>query len=153
MRAFLLTCPLNTGCAVDSTINQKDSDKPNEGGGNFGDRRNGGRLHAGVDLQGARGEIVVATGDGVVSRADESDSGGYGKQVKIDHGGGIETRAGHLDEMFVKPGEPVRAGQPIGLMGRTGSVPGDTHTHQEVIVDGRAIDPANVLPGLRARRR
>ncbi|MDI1241419.1 MAG: M23 family metallopeptidase, partial [bacterium] len=67
----------------------------------YGFRRNpfGGRtyeFHAGMDIDGERGEIVVAPGNGIVSEVGYK--GGYGNMVEIDHGNGLSTRCGHLSK-------------------------------------------------------
>lgn len=134
-------------------VNQKD--KPGEGEGTFGSRRDGNppRTHQGIDIQSTVGEPIFAAGPGKVVRADGRDVDGYGNQVIIDHGNGVQTRLGHLDSMFVKPGDQVSGGQAVGRAGRTGNPPpkADPHVHYEVSVDGVRIDPYPLVPGLRRR--
>jgi murein DD-endopeptidase MepM/ murein hydrolase activator NlpD len=108
----------------------------------FGERwhplRGGYRFHAGVDLAAPTGSPLAATSDGVVTRAGYA--GGYGLLITIDHGGGIETRYGHLSGVSVAVGQQVRAGQLIGFVGSTGESTGP-HVHYEVRVNGRAVNP------------
>ena len=96
-------------------------------------------MHGGIDLAGPVGTPVYATADGVVGRA-EWNSGGYGNLIKVDHGRGIETRYGHLAQMLVRDGQPVKRGQLIGRMGSTGRSTGN-HLHYEVRIDDRAVNP------------
>ena len=70
----------------------------------------------------------------------EWNSGGYGNLVEINHGQGIQTRYGHLSRMIARPGQRVRRGELIGLMGSTGRSTG-SHLHYEVRIDGRAVNP------------
>lgn len=128
------------------------------GDGVFGSRRDGSppRTHQGIDIQATVGEPIYASGPGTVVRADGRDARGYGNQVAIDHGNGVVTQVGHLDRMFVKPGERVSGGQPIGQVGRTGNSPkdpadGDAHAHYEVWVDGVKVDPTALVPDLQRR--
>jgi murein DD-endopeptidase MepM/ murein hydrolase activator NlpD len=100
--------------------------------------RGGYRFHSGVDLAAPTGSPLTATSDGVITSAGRS--GGYGLLVAIDHGGGVETRYGHLSALNVAIGEPVRAGQVIGFVGSTGESTGP-HVHYEVRVNGRPVDP------------
>ena len=96
-------------------------------------------MHGGIDLAGPYGTPVYATADGIVARS-EWNNGGYGNLVEINHGQGIETRYGHLSRLIAQPGQRVRRGDLIGLMGSTGRSTGN-HLHYEVRIDGRAVNP------------
>lgn len=96
-------------------------------------------MHAGIDLAGPIGTPIYATADGFVGRS-EWNGGGYGNLVELNHGQGIQTRYGHLSRRMVEPGQRVRRGQVIGLMGSTGRSTG-SHLHYEVRIDGRAVNP------------
>jgi murein DD-endopeptidase MepM/ murein hydrolase activator NlpD len=96
-------------------------------------------MHAGIDLSGAYGTPIYATADGVIARS-EYNSGGYGNLVEINHGQGIQTRYGHLSQRIAQPGQRVRRGELIGLMGSTGRSTGN-HLHYEVRIDGQAVNP------------
>lgn len=115
---------------------------------NFGVRSdpfNGGaRMHKGIDIPGPVGTPVYATADGIVSRAGWAS--GYGNLVQISHGGGLETRYGHMSKLVAAPNSYVRRGQLIGLMGSTGRSTG-SHLHYEVRVDGQAINPMPFVAG------
>lgn len=95
-------------------------------------------LHTGVDFHFNPGEKVKATAPGKVVSAGWA--GGYGNMVEIDHGDGISTRYGHMEEVLVKAGDTVKAGDAVGLAGSTGRSTG-THLHYEVRENGHAIDP------------
>lgn len=96
-------------------------------------------MHGGIDLAGPVGTPIYATADGVVQRS-EWNNGGYGNLVEINHGQGIQTRYGHLSRLIARPGQRVRRGDLIGLMGSTGRSTG-SHLHYEVRIDGRAVNP------------
>lgn len=100
------------------------------------------RMHAGVDIRGPVGTPVYATADGYVGRAQRA--GGYGNLVEVEHGKGLQTRYGHLSKILVNPGDQVRRGQLIGLMGSTGRSTG-SHLHYEVRMDGGAVNPVPFL--------
>ncbi|MBX3562862.1 MAG: M23 family metallopeptidase [Sphingomonas sp.] len=96
-------------------------------------------MHGGIDLAGPVGTPIYATADGIVQRS-EYNRGGYGNLVEINHGQGIQTRYGHLSRLIAQPGQRVRRGDLIGLMGSTGRSTG-SHLHYEVRIDGRAVNP------------
>jgi murein DD-endopeptidase MepM/ murein hydrolase activator NlpD len=100
-------------------------------------------MHSGVDIAAARGTPIVAAADGLVTIA--GPSGGYGLMVEVDHGGGLSTRYAHASELLVRPGDSVRQGQPLALVGSTGASTGP-HLHFEVRVDGQAQDPLRWFP-------
>jgi murein DD-endopeptidase MepM/ murein hydrolase activator NlpD len=99
--------------------------------------------HAGIDIDGQRGDPILAAAPGVVVSA--GTDGPYGRRVEIDHGDGIVTLYAHADRLLVHTGDQVRAGQRIAEVGRSGNARG-THLHFEVRRQGRAVDP---LPYLR----
>jgi murein DD-endopeptidase MepM/ murein hydrolase activator NlpD len=89
---------------------------------------------------------VYAAADGVVVAATRS-SEGYGDHVIIAHDDHTFTLYGHLESFAVHPGDRVKQGQLIGLVGSTGNSTGP-HTHFEVRVDRKPTDPAPYLPPL-----
>lgn len=114
----------------------------------FGYRRNpfGGRsyeFHAGMDIDGDRGDIVTAPANGIVTKAGWE--GGYGNLIEIDHGNGLTTRYGHLSRGDVQIGDTVQRGQLIGLIGSTGRSTGP-HLHYELRLNDKPINPRRLLP-------
>jgi murein DD-endopeptidase MepM/ murein hydrolase activator NlpD len=99
-------------------------------------------MHTGLDFRAATGDPVRATANGKVVSAGWS--GGYGRMVEIDHGNGLSTRYGHLSEIGVKVGDPIKIGQVIGEVGSTGRSTGP-HLHYETRIDGEAVDPQKFL--------
>jgi murein DD-endopeptidase MepM/ murein hydrolase activator NlpD len=99
-------------------------------------------MHTGMDLRADVGDPVLATASGTVTVAGWS--GGYGKMVEIDHGNGFTTRYGHLSEIEVKVGQPIKLGQSVGRVGVSGRSTGP-HLHYETRIDGEAVDPQKFL--------
>lgn len=114
----------------------------------FGRRSNptggGQQHHAGLDLAPGCDAPIAAAGRGVVVRSGAA--AGYGNLVVVDHGEGVVTRYGHMDDedLVVVVGQPVSAGQQIARVGSTGDSTG-CHLHFEVLVDGLAVDPLAFL--------
>jgi murein DD-endopeptidase MepM/ murein hydrolase activator NlpD len=82
--------------------------------------------HYGVDMAAPTGTPIHAPADGVVSISDEYYlDGGF---TLIDHGQGVSTSYLHQSRRLVKPGDAVKRGQRIGLIGATGRATGP-HLH------------------------
>lgn len=98
--------------------------------------------HKGIDMAAPSGTPIYATADGTVDMAQWY--GGYGNFIKIEHGGELETRYGHLSKLNVRPGQDVKKGDLIGFVGSTGRSTGP-HLHYEVRIAGDAVDPTPYL--------
>jgi murein DD-endopeptidase MepM/ murein hydrolase activator NlpD len=114
----------------------------------FGFRRNpfGGRtyeFHPGMDIDGERGDIVVAPANGTVIKSGWT--GGYGQMVEIDHGNGLTSRYGHLSKIEVEAGDSIQRGQLIAFVGSTGRSTGP-HLHYELRLNDKPINPRHFLP-------
>ena len=99
-------------------------------------------FHAGLDFAGAPGTRVLAAADGVISYAGKDRD--YGKMIEITHGNGYVTRYAHNSSLLVEPGQTVRRGDPLALMGSTGRSTG-THLHFEVLRDGKPVNPMSFV--------
>lgn len=99
-------------------------------------------FHSGIDIDANYGQAIVATADGVVTKAAWHSS--YGKTVIIKHEDKYETLFGHLSTIIVKEGDTVKVGDVIGKAGSTGRSTG-THLHYEVMKDGKRVNPKTFL--------
>ena len=122
--------------------------------------------HDGIDIRlrdraaMERGVAVLAAADGIVLRTRDgepdrdvrahgvAENRQAGNGVVIDHGNGWETQYSHLrrGSVRVTPGQRVRAGEPLGLVGMSGNTE-YPHLHFTVRRAGRAIDPFGGVPG------
>ena len=98
----------------------------------------------GIDIGQWEGDIVAAT-DGTVAFSGGDACCSYGLHVVIESPGGISSLYGHLAAIYVKEGDRVKAGQPLGPVGNTGHSSG-THLHFETMVGGVRVNPLSVLP-------
>jgi len=101
-----------------------------------------GEFHTGIDISAPNGMPIRATGDGVVKLAEMGS--GYGREVVIDHGHGIETLYGHMSGFAVTEGETVAKGQVIGFVGHSGRTTG-SHLHYEVRIRNTPVNPHKYL--------
>lgn len=102
----------------------------------------GKRRHSGVDLKTCPNDEIVAAFDGVVIAS--GPYYGYGNCIRIKHAFGFETLYSHQSRNMVKKGDKVKAGQVIGLTGRTGRATTE-HLHLEMSFDGKRFDPAMIF--------
>lgn len=98
----------------------------------------GRHLHAGTDIKLKHGDTIRAAFDGVVTKACRYS--GYGNLVIVKHPNNIETYYSHLSKCIVANGDSVKAGQLVGLAGRTGRASTD-HLHFEVRFNRIAKNP------------
>ena len=99
-------------------------------------------MHNGIDFAGKEGSNVLAVAAGVVTWT--GSESGYGNMVEISHGDGFVTRYAHNKQNLVAPGDLVRKGDPIALVGTTGRSTG-AHVHYEVYKHGRPVDPSSYV--------
>lgn len=100
------------------------------------------RLHAGIDISARTNTPIYATADGVVRVAGRNPEGysGYGVVALIDHGYGFQTLYAHMQSVKVRPGQRVKRGEQIGMVGSSGMSSG-SHLHYEVLQNGKNVDP------------
>ncbi len=97
------------------------------------------KMHRGTDFAAPEGTPIMASGDGVVTKA--SWCGGGGNCVKIKHNSSYSTVYAHMSKFAanIKKGKRVKQGQTIGYVGSTGKSTGP-HLHYEVIHNGKRIN-------------
>lgn len=106
------------------------------------------RHHSGVDLKTCANDTIVSAFEGIVRLAKPYYA--YGNVVVVRHYNGLETVYSHNSKNLVKPGDHVKAGQPIALTGRTGRATTE-HLHFEVRVNGQHFNP-NMVFNLEERK-
>ena len=94
--------------------------------------------HSGLDFAAPRGAPVITAASGRVLAID--DYFFNGKTVFVDHGNGLLSMYCHLDRIDVQPGDTLRKGQRLGLVGATGRASGP-HLHWSMVLNGVMVDP------------
>lgn len=100
-------------------------------------------MNKGVEIRPAGGKSLILTVHaGKVVYANYFQ--GYGNLLIVDHGMTYYTLYGHCSEFLAAAGEMVRAGQPVAVVGDTGSLKGEC-LYFEVRFKTKALDPLQWL--------
>jgi murein DD-endopeptidase MepM/ murein hydrolase activator NlpD len=102
----------------------------------------GRRIHTGTDIKLDLNDEVYSAFDGVVRMAKRYS--GYGNIVVVRHPNGLETVYSHLNKIKVKVNQEVKAGDLVGLGGRTGRAT-TTHLHFETRFLGQPFNAEKLL--------
>lgn len=97
--------------------------------------------HLGIDLVGNVDETIKAAMGGTVVFADWTLQ--TGNTVVIHHPNNIITVYKHARSLFVQKGSKVQIGEPIGIVGNTGTLSMGTHLHFELWITGIPVNPLN----------
>ncbi|MDQ6994210.1 MAG: M23 family metallopeptidase [Mariprofundaceae bacterium] len=108
----------------------------------FGKRGN--RMHDGIDIAVKDGTPVHAAASGTVVYSDARLSG-YGRLIIIRHSNQLFTAYAHNQQLLVKVGQHIKAGQVISKSGHSGHSTGP-HLHFEVRIQTTPVNPMNYLP-------
>ena len=107
----------------------------------FGPRR--GKQHKGIDTDLRVGDTIRATFDGKI-RYSRYNKSGFGYLIIIRHFNGLETYYAHLSKLLLSENTLVKAGDVIGLGGKSGNARG-SHLHYEVRYKDNAFDPQKII--------
>ena len=105
----------------------------------FGSRRSGKIVWKGSVLSAPEGQNIYAVSSGKVIYADWLR--GFGMVLVIDHGKGYMSLYGHAQTLLKQPGDMVKNGESIALVGRSGGQQ-EPGLYFEIRNKGKAVDPA-----------
>ena len=99
--------------------------------------------HFGVDVASKENEAIKATLDGTVISAAWTIETGY--TMEIQHSNNIVSVYKHCSVLMKRPGNYVKAGEVIGIVGNTGEQTTGPHLHFELWYNGNPIDPQDYM--------
>ena len=115
--------------------------------------RSGGRVHLGVDIIAARGNLVYAVAEGTITKVYYDRPGSLsGNGVRLTTDDGTYFFYAHFDTIAegISPGVRVQAGQVVGTIGATGNT-STPHLHFEIHPGGgTAVNPYPIVKAVDA---
>ena len=99
--------------------------------------------HYGIDIAAKQGTMIISSGAGVVTMA-EDDLYYTGGTIIMDHGHGISTIYSHLENILVSVGDQINQGDVIGTVGSTGRSTGP-HLDFRINWFQTRLDPLSVI--------
>lgn len=102
------------------------------------------RIHMGVDIACEKNTAVSSCSSGKITAIENSAA--YGNTVVIEHANGIVSKYSSLNNIPVKIGQTVNAGDIIGYVTTVPCESADQiHLHFEVLENGKSIDPTSLF--------
>lgn len=99
--------------------------------------------HFGVDLTAPEGEPIKAVLEGTVVFASWTPE--QGKVIQVQHPQGFLSVYKHSSVLLKDAGQKVRTGDPIAIIGNTGTITTGPHLHFELWHKGNPVDPEKVM--------
>lgn len=105
---------------------------------------NSGEGHFGVDIAASdENEPIRSTLDGTVISASFTTEDGY--VIAVQHSDNLISIYKHNAALLKKPGEYVKAGDPIAIVGSSGEQIEGPHLHFELWYNGAAVNPSDYM--------
>ena len=99
--------------------------------------------HLGVDLVAEKNEVIKAVQDGIVIFSGWTSETGY--VIIIQHPGELISAYKHNSSLIKEIGQPVKAGEPIAIIGNSGELTTGPHLHFELWYQGNPVNPENYI--------
>lgn len=100
-------------------------------------------VHPYVDITAPANSVVCSAGDGTVIFSGWDDE--YGYSIVVQHSSNVISVYKHNEKLLKQLGSAVKAGDPIALVGSTGSLATGDHLHFELWHEGTAVDPESFI--------
>lgn len=99
--------------------------------------------HYGIDIVAGSNEAIKAALDGTVIMANFTSETGY--VIGIQHSNNLFSLYKHNSALLKKPGDFVKAGEVIAIIGNTGEFSQGPHLHFELWLNGTAVNPQKYI--------
>jgi murein DD-endopeptidase MepM/ murein hydrolase activator NlpD len=101
------------------------------------------RKHLGVDIIAPKNTAVKAVADGNVISSDWTLE--TGNTIAIQHANNVVSFYKHNSVLLKKPGDKVKVGEAVAIIGNTGEQTSGPHLHFEIWKDGRPVNPKEYI--------
>ncbi len=103
-------------------------------------------MHTGIDMAAPLNTDIYVAAAGTVIFTNENfeENRGPGKEIAVQHTNGFQTRYTHLNEILVKNGQIIQAGEIIAKVGSTGRSTGP-HLHFEIRLNDKTENPEDYI--------
>lgn len=99
--------------------------------------------HFGIDILAPKDTPIASIADGTVISAEFNLE--TGNTISVQHANNIISTYKHNAELLKTVGEYVRSGEPIAIIGNTGTKTDGAHLHFELWVDGHSVNPSDYI--------
>ena len=99
--------------------------------------------HFGIDFVCKKEEPIKSVFDGTVLMSSWTKDSGY--VISIIHPNNLISVYKHNSKVFVEPGQIVRTGDVISIIGDTGELSTGPHLHFELWLDGKSVNPSEFI--------
>ena len=101
------------------------------------------KSHFGIDITGKEEEPIKSVLDGTVLMSSWTKDSGY--VISIIHPNNLISVYKHNSKVFVEPGQIVKTGDVISIIGNTGELSTGPHLHFELWLNGKSINPSEFI--------
>ncbi len=101
------------------------------------------KSHFGIDITCKEEEPIKSVLDGTVLMSSWTKDSGY--VISIIHPNNLISVYKHNSKVFVEPGEIVKTGDVISIIGNTGELSTGPHLHFELWLNGKSINPSEFI--------
>ncbi len=101
------------------------------------------KKHFGVDIVSSPNEVIKSTLDGTVVMADWTSETGY--VIGVQHSNNLFSLYKHNSALLKSPGDYVKAGEVIAIIGNSGELTTGPHLHFELWYNGTAVNPEDYI--------
>lgn len=95
--------------------------------------------HFGIDILAAKNTPVSSIADGTVISAEYNLE--TGNTISVQHGNNVISTYKHNSELLKRVGDYAKSGEPIAIIGNTGTKTNGAHLHFELWMNGQSVDP------------
>lgn len=99
--------------------------------------------HLGVDVVAKKDEVIKASQDGIVVFSEWTSETGY--VIILQHANNFLSVYKHNSSLLKEQGEPVKAGEPVAVIGNSGELTTGPHLHFELWYEGNPVNPEDYI--------